>query len=293
MDTTIAIIAVGILAGLIFIFFKNKYKGPNSPFRKPEREFPYRWRNILQDKVDFYKKLKREEKQLFEFKVHVFLLNVRILGMQTEVSHEDRVLVAASAIIPIFRFEHWHYHGLSEVHIYPEKFQIPTTDKMANGLVGWGAMEGKMMLSKKALHHGFENSTDGKNVGIHEFIHLFDKSDGKIDGVLKNIMDESNIEPWLYIMQSKMKEINVGDSDIREYGGTNEAEFLAVVGEYFFEKPDQMKEDHPGLYNALNSFFNPLQELNEKFKYTSKYDKCPCGSGKRFGQCCIKNSSSY
>jgi len=149
------------------------------------------------------------------------------------------------------------------------------------------------MLSKKALHQGFENSRDGKNVGIHEFIHLFDKSDGKIDGVLKNIMGESNIEPWLYIMQSKMKEINVGDSDIREYGGTNEAEFLAVVGEYFFEKPDQMKADHPGLYNALNSFFNPLQELKEKFKYTNKYDKCPCGSGKRFGQCCMKNSSSY
>lgn len=230
---------------------------------------------------------------MFEYKVHVFLLNVRIIGMQTQVTHEDRILVAASAIIPIFRFKNWQYKGLSEVHIYPDKFEIPTTGKMANGLVGWGAMEGKMMLSKKALHHCFQDGTDGKNVAIHEFIHLFDMADGKVDSVLGNVMNEDDIEPWLYIMQLKMNEINAGKSDIRPYGGVNQAEFLAVVGEYFFEKPEQMKTEHPALYNALDSFFNPPKELVDKFKYTSKYDPCPCGSKKRFEYCCMKNSSVY
>jgi len=296
MDNITITIIVGTLGGFVLVFYKlryGKYVESASSLRKPDRDFPYQWKNILEDKVGFFKKLNAEEKKLFEYKIHVFLLNVRIIGMQTDVSHEDRVLIAAGAIIPVFKFRQWYYRGLIEVHLYPDKFQVPNSDKMANGLVGWGAMEGKMMLSKKALHHGFDDPTDGKNIAIHEFVHLFDKADGEVDSVLESVMDEDDIEPWLYIIQSKMNEINEGKSDIRPYGGVNQSEFLAVVSEYFFEKPEQMKTEHPGLYNAMDSFFNPPKELLEKFKYTSNYDKCPCGSGKRYEKCCMKNSNVY
>ncbi|MCB9223577.1 MAG: zinc-dependent peptidase [Crocinitomicaceae bacterium] len=289
----IILIVAGIMLGIVFVYFKSKYGKISSPLRKPDRDFPYQWRSILEQKVEFYKKLNREERKLFEYKVHVFLLNVRIVGIQTQVSHDDQVLIAASAIIPIFRFKQWHYSGLREVHLHPDKFPIPNSDHMAHGLVGWGEMHGKVMLSRKALHHGFEDHTDGKNVGIHEFLHLLDKGDGEVDGVLETLMKENDIEPWLYLIKTKMDEINLGDSDIREYGGVNEAEFLAVVGEYFFEKPDAMKTEHPALYNALDSFFNPPKELIEQYKYTSKYDPCPCGSGKKYDDCCLKNSESY
>ncbi len=42
-------------------------------------------------------------------------------------------------------------------------------------------MEGRMILSRDALYHGYSNNTDRKNVGIHEFAHIIDKQDGKID----------------------------------------------------------------------------------------------------------------
>ena len=296
MNRTIITVIVGVIIGLVFILFKRKWSGGGERYpglRKPDREFPYQWREILEERVNFYRKLNRDERKLFEYKVHVFLLNVRIIGVRTEVTHLDRMLIAASAIIPIFRFKDWYYAELREVLLYPEEFPIPTTDKMANGLVGWGEMEGKMILSRRALYHGYSDQNDGKNVGIHEFMHLLDKSDGEVDGLLENLMDEDDIAPWLYIIKEKMNEISLDNSDIREYGGTNEAEFLAVVGEYFFEKPEQMKVDHPALYNALDGFFNPPKELLEKYKYTSKYDPCPCGSGKKYGDCCMKNSESY
>lgn len=287
-------IAIGLVVGGVLVYFRYFVQDDETyGLRQPDREFPKEWRQILRDRVEFYSRLKTEEKKLFEHKVHIFLLNVRIVGMQTEVSHDDRVLIASGAIIPVFRFKNWYYKMLKEVHLYPDKFNIPTTDKMANGLVGWGAMEGRMMLSKKALHHGFDDPKDGKNVAIHEFLHLFDMADGKMDGVLSSIMSKNDIEPWLYIMQSKVNEIYLGDSDIREYGGVNEAEFLAVVGEYFFENPEGMKVEHPGLYSALDSFFNPPKELIDRYKYTSSYDKCPCGSGKKYGECCMKNSYEY
>lgn len=255
MNNTVVYVLIGAVIGVFLGYnkFKSRKEGIDN---EPGRPFPNLWRSILSQHVAFYNRLSRTDKTEFERKVHIFLLNVKITGMGTEVSHEDKVLIAAGAVIPIFRFSKWHYANLHEVQLYPDKFAIPNTDKMANGLVGWGAMEGKMMLSRKAVHHGFYDNTDNKNVVIHEFIHILDKQDGKIDGTLSNVMQEVDIMPWLHIINIKMNEIDFGDSSIRDYGSTNQAEFLAVVSEFFFENPEKLQSEHPGLYNALDSFYN-------------------------------------
>lgn len=255
MDNTSILVLIGATIG--FLIGYSKYKeSRNAMKRQPKKEFPSLWRKILRQRVAFYNRLSHAEKTEFERKVHVFLLNVRIRGMETEVTHEDKILIAAGAVIPIFRFKKWHYANLDEVQLFPDKFPIPNTDKMANGLVGWGAMEGKMMLSRKAVHHGFYDNTDNKNVAIHEFIHILDKQDGKIDGMMGKVMNEVDIMPWLHIINIKMNEIDFGDSSIRDYGAANKAEFLAVVSEFFFENPQRLKTEHPGLYNALDSFYS-------------------------------------
>lgn len=255
MDYTAISIITGAIIGVIFGYYKYVVK--NKGFkREPDRDFPSKWRDILEERIEFYNRLSRSKKTEFERKVHVFLLNVQIVGVGTEVTHLDRILVASGAVIPIFGFSNWHYTNLQEVQIYPDKFKIPKSDQMANGLVGWGAMEGKMMLSRKALKHGFYDQEDLKNVAIHEFIHILDKQDGKMDGVLDQVMNEVDLMPWLHIINRKMNDIVVDDSSIRDYGAANNAEFLAVVSEFFFEKPEKMKSEHPGLYMALDSFFN-------------------------------------
>ena len=53
-----------------------------------------------------------------------------------------------------------------------------------------------------------------------------------------------------------MEAINDNHSDIRKYGGTNQAEFFAVASEYFFERPDLLKSKHPELYEMLVKCFN-------------------------------------
>ncbi|MFT5779583.1 MAG: Mlc titration factor MtfA (ptsG expression regulator) [Crocinitomicaceae bacterium] len=240
--------------------------------RKPGRPFPHQWRDILVERIEFYNRLNPAKKIEFETKVHIFLLNVNIVGVDTEVTHQDRILVAAGAVIPIFGFAHWHYVNLQEVQIYPDKFLIPKTDKHATGLVGWGAMEGKMMLSRKALEFGFYDQSDNKNVAIHEFIHILDKQDGQMDGVLDQVMNEVDIQPWLQMINQKMNQIGVKQSSIRNYGASNKAEFLAVVSEFFFENPEKMKSEHPGLYMALDSFFNKKEKSSKK-RWGNDYDK--------------------
>jgi Mlc titration factor MtfA (ptsG expression regulator) len=68
-------------------------------------------------------------------------------------------------------------------------------------------------------------------------------------------MEHDYATPWLSLMHKEMRRINEGHSDINPYATTNEAEFLAVASEYFFEKPAQFKEKHPELYEQLSKIF--------------------------------------
>lgn len=52
-------------------------------------------------------------------------------------------------------------------------------------------------------------------------------------------------------------------SDINPYALTSNAEFLAVVSEYFFDNPEKMKSRHPELYNDLVGIFKQNPEKRE------------------------------
>jgi MtfA peptidase len=114
-----------------------------------------------------------------------------------------------------------------------------------------------MILSQFELRQAFSNETGKSNTAIHEFVHLVDKTDGEIDGVPETLLDKQYIKPWLQLIQQKIQEIYEDRSDIDAYGATNEAEFFAVVSEYFFERPDLLKEKHPELYGLLLKIFDP------------------------------------
>lgn len=156
--------------------------------------FPDNWKKILCHEVVFYQKLTTADKSRFSNEVMRFLANVKITGIQTNIDITDKLLVASSAVIPVFGFPGWEYTFLDEVLIYPtsfdRNFNIGSHKEVITGMVGSGAMEGKMILARNALHSGFNNPRDKKNVGVHEFMHLIDKEDGVIDGVPNSLNDK-------------------------------------------------------------------------------------------------------
>lgn len=88
--------------------------------------------------------------------VKIFLDEVRITGIRTEVDDTVRVLVAASAVIPIFGFHDWEYNRLGEVLVYPNSFDEKyrssgTPAENTLGMVGVGHLRGVMILSKPSL----------------------------------------------------------------------------------------------------------------------------------------------
>lgn len=291
MQIIIIICCLFLVAYLIFRSKGSKTSG----WKTPKVNFPMDWRVILLKKVPFYNALTNEEKDLFEFKIQEFLLNCRITGIQTTVEQSDRLLVAASAIIPIFHFKDWKYTNIDEVLIYPsmfnEKFETQGPDRQILGMVGSGYMEGKMILSKPALRHGFKNESDKKNTAIHEFVHLIDKSDGTIDGIPQLLLEKQYTIPWIDLINKKIDEIYDNKSDINPYGGTNREEFFSVVSEYFFERPKLLAQNHPELYKLLEKIFKQdmhSKNLKQKKKEISRNSPCPCGSGEKFKHCCGK-----
>ncbi len=214
---------------------------------------------LLQNHVEFYVELDRDKKAVFEEKLAHFLGHIKIEGVGTEVSPLDRILVGASAVIPILGFKDWEYRNLGTVLLYPDTFnkdfQFAEGDRHIMGMVGDGYMNGQMILSQSALRHGFSKSAGAENTGIHEFVHLIDKSDGATDGVPQYFIKHGYAIPWLKMMHQEIRKIEDNQSDINPYATTNEAEFFAVVSEYFFENPERMKDRHPALYESLSKIF--------------------------------------
>jgi Mlc titration factor MtfA (ptsG expression regulator) len=253
------IIAIAALLIVLVVSLMPKKKVTSIPFDKAV--IPAHWHKLLVDNVLFYKKLTTNEQQLFCAKIFHFLKSKNIEAVHFELEELDTLLVAASAVIPVFRFPTWNYSNLTTVLIYPDyfdddlQFDSKIEGRSIGGLVGSGRFESQMILSRKALHHGFSNKTDKGNTAIHEFIHLLDKEDGVIDGIPAALLDKQYIIPYLQLVHKEMEAINNDTSDIRSYGGTSEIEFLAVAGEYFFERPKLFQRKHPELYKMLDACF--------------------------------------
>ncbi|HLV39829.1 M90 family metallopeptidase [Xanthomarina sp.] len=251
MAFTIAFI---VLVGFAIYAFTSTRK-------KKVKPFPANWHNLLLQHVYYYKNLSTSEQKRFQNRMMMFLSEVNLESVDFELTELDKILIASSAVIPVFNFLEWYYKNLSTVLVYPDQFNedlgFAQTDKKRQiaGMVGNGQFEHQMILSRKALHEGFEEKSHIHNTGIHEFVHLIDKLDGIIDGVPEALIQRSYVIPWLKIIHKEMEAINANQSDIRNYGGINEAEFLAVASEYFFEQPALMKKKHPDLYQMLQVCF--------------------------------------
>lgn len=298
LQRLIILVLIGLVASYsIFNTLTSKYRKRNAVLSK---DFPKAWREILIKNISFYNRLSDENKIRFEQNIQVFLAEKRITGIQTSIDDKIRILVAASAIIPIFGFREWEYDNLGEVLIYPNTFsqnyQTEGHDRNVLGMVGEGAMKGMMILSKKALLDGFQNEKDGQNTAIHEFVHLIDSKDGNFDGI-PYLLEKQYTIPWLNLMYKEIEKIDAGKSSIRPYGASSEVEFLAVASEYFFEKPKVMQRKYPELYEMLVRIFH--QNLASQFTYQikdligftgkkiSRNAPCPCQSGKKYKKCCL------
>ena len=148
---------------LIIILFVFKIRIRRSAEVIP---LPENYREVLNDYVKFYRQLHEHGKENFELRAEQFLSAVKITGVNATVEDLDRLLIAAGAIIPVYGIPDWQYINLHEVLLYPGTFNADFdqagSERPITGMVGHGAMQHVMIITKWELRQGFINSNDAR-----------------------------------------------------------------------------------------------------------------------------------
>jgi len=257
--------------------------------------FPAQWEKILRAHVAFFEALDEAGKARFRQLVQIFLDEVLVTGIRTEVDDTIRVLVAASAVIPIFGFHDWEYHRLHEVLIYPDAFDDAYqsrggSDEHILGMVGLHHLSGVMILSKPALLAGFNHQSGKQNVGVHEFVHLVEKEAGEYG--LPPEVPWMVVRHWVRYVARELARPPKHRAHFSAYAYSNEHEFFAVLAEYFFTSPELLKRRDPILYAMLRDMFHQdtgslLPLMPRRRQGIGRNAPCPCGSGKKYKHCCL------
>ncbi len=231
---------------------------------------PESWHAILQERFPtVYRLAESQQKQLFGC-MQVFLGRVNFEGCGgQEITEEIKVTIAAQACLLLVGREQRVYPKLKTVLVYPHTYTSGAKgmfggDNGESSRLGESWTCGVVVLSWNSVVGGARNVEDGHNVTLHEFAHQLDQEDGVSDGA--PILDNrSAYGAWGRILSADYdklrKKTKRGKRDvIDDYGATNPAEFFAVSTETFFEKPKQLQDNHPALFEELRSYYkvNPL-----------------------------------
>jgi hypothetical protein len=225
-------------------------RGRQSILSKP---FPHRWEHILRAKSDHYRRLPAEYRDEFHRQTQIFLAEKRITGVETRVTDEMKLLVAASAVTLTAGWPGYIWDRLTEVLIYPANFD---RDYKFGGAdyAGQAHQWGIVILSAPMLLRSFSETAERFHVGFHEFAHLLDLTDTRFDGTPSYLSDES-IREWMRILDREVERLRQGDSELDPYGLSGPAEMFAVAVEAFFQAPITVMHAHRKLYAFLSSYF--------------------------------------
>ena len=236
-----------------------------------EQPFPGAWRRIMDAMVPYYGCLDQDEKIQLEQLVQVFLEEKDFEGCGgLELNDTIRVTVAAQACVLLLGLEHDLYQKLDSILLYPSTVVTPETGvRVFAGMPqisenpvpisGQAFMRGPVILVWDAVKQGAKHA-DGHNVVYHEFAHIIDMYDGRVDGT-PLLSSRKQYRAWAQICTKEFfslkEQSNKGKKTfLNAYGATNEPEFFAVATEYFFERPLELKEKHHSLYTLLAAFYN-------------------------------------
>lgn len=223
-------------------------------------------RRIIRECVPLYDRLPARLKAQMDGKVNLFLGQVDFHGCNgLEVTEEMRLTIAAQACLMIVAKDIW-YDNLRTILIYPGAFKSRMVDH--DGLVvtegdvvriGESWTRGPVILSWPHAEEGSAIDDDGRNVVLHEFAHQLDDLSGYTDGAPVLAHDHSEGEWDRAIAEAYWRlvdEVEAGRGTFLDpYGASAPEEFFAVIVEFFFERPVDLKREEPAVYGQLAKFF--------------------------------------
>jgi len=242
--------------------------------RLRSQPFPESWATILQRNVPYYLRLSPNDQRELEQHIQVFVAEKNFEGCGgLEMTDEIKVTIAAYACILLLHREHDYYPRLKSILVYPDVYPVAGVRRGLGNIVvegdemraGESWRTGAVVVSWNHAFHRPADPNAGRNVVLHEFAHQLDQEDGFENGA--PVLRTSMYAAWARILGREYRALSeAADADrptlLDKYGATNPAEFFAVVTEYFFEQPHQLKTQHPELYEELKLYYrqDPVSE---------------------------------
>ena len=224
---------------------------------QPEYKLP------IEARFSYYQSLNVADKKLFERRVQKFI-NKKVFvprGDLNTVTPEMKALIAASAIQITFGYPSVYFEYFWRILVYPDQYYSKITRLYHKGEV---STKGFIILSWENFEKGYEDGTDGRNLGLHEMAHAL-QLENSIVNFEYDFIDFEALKAYDIEARKEIDKIRLHGSDFfRSYAATNRVEFFAVSVENFFERPGLFKAYNSVLYDLLTMILlqDPLKISN-------------------------------
>ena len=178
---------------------------------------------------------------------------------------EMKYSIAVQACLPVLYLGLEWYDNWHTVVVVPKSFRQQHQVRDAAGVVHeWSERDvgeswdkGPVVLSLEDVEDS--GWCDGDNVVIHEAAHRLDLTDGEMNG-RPELPRDLPAKRWFDVMSSAFadfsRRVEKGKRiRIDEYAAENDAEFFAVLTEYFFETPGVLLKSYPEVYELFSIFY--------------------------------------
>lgn len=230
--------------------------------------FPPAWSTVLETHLPLYRRLPPALRTQLHGHVQVLLAEKDFHGTHgLQVTDTMRVIVAAQAALLLFNRTPDYYPELHSIVLYPARFIVDrevwdeagVQRRERRVLSGESWEKGQLVLSWDDTLMGGMDSGDGYNVVLHEFAHQLDHRSGSTNGVPAGLGRRGRAAwsaAFLPAYEHHRRHVAAGeDTWLDPYAAESPAEFFAVLTEYFFELPRELRVEYPAIYARLQDYY--------------------------------------
>lgn len=244
--------------------------------RLDQQVFPSEWQEIIKRRLPFYERMPSGQQLALQQRIKHFVADKRFEGCAgQQITDDVRVSIAAQASLLVLNRSSDPYHELRAILVYPSEFSVRHNHPDQSGLVsdqtqvlaGESWNNGRIILSWDSVERGAADFADGFNVVLHEFAHQLDHQSGATNGA-PLLNSRSAYHQWSTVFSEEFENLQKlamtqdlvsyqerSKEVLDFYGATEPAEFFAVATETFFEKPVQLAQRHPQLFEQLQRYY--------------------------------------
>lgn len=198
----------------------------------------------------------------------LFLDRKEFTGAQGLVVRDDMaVAIAAQACLPVLRLGLSVYDGFVGIVVHASSVRARREAMDEDGIVhaydevlsGETVEGGPVTLSWRDVRGASHTAEDGYNVVIHEFAHVLDMGNGRLDAMpaLPTSIDKVHwAAAWSRAYAEFAAQVDQGQPTLLDpYGAESLEEFFAVAVETFFVAPQTLHLTNATLYDLLRQYF--------------------------------------